>query len=320
MALRSSAAAVVATARRLGGSAPARLAGRLFALGLVAYLAVRLWHLWRSDSIDLRRLESTSFVLAVLVSVAAVASYGLVWPYLLRRLGSPASPSWIGLFFSSQLGKYVPGSVWQYAGRVGLARGRGVPGGAAFASVVTEVTFSAVAAALVALLALGGAGGEVAWAAASIAALALVATGRRPVISLLQRVLPTTAREHVSAAVSVGPSAMALYIAVWAVYGMAFWLTAHAYVGAPPSQAPLYVGVFALGWLVGLVAVFAPGGVGVREAVIVGLLSGRIGPANAIILAALSRIVLTGVDLLAGAFALSLPLLLRRAQIRGAQT
>jgi len=49
----------------------------------------------------------------------------------------------------------------------------------------------------------------------------------------------------------------------------------------------------------------------VREAVLVALLSGRLGEAHAIALAAASRIVLSAIDLGGGAAALALPLLHR---------
>ena len=45
------------------------------------------------------------------------------------------------------------------------------------------------------------------------------------------------------------------------------------------------------------VAIYAPGGIGVREAVLVGLLRGKIGSGDALLIAAASRAVLTLVDL-----------------------
>ena len=51
------------------------------------------------------------FVAAVVASVVAVSAYGIVWLYLLRRLGTPAPLSWITIFFKSQLASYLPGGV-----------------------------------------------------------------------------------------------------------------------------------------------------------------------------------------------------------------
>ena len=48
--------------------------------------------------------------------------------------------------------------------------------------------------------------------------------------------------------------------------------------------------------LAGLLAVYAPGGLGVREAVLVALLAHRIGAANALVVAAASRLMFIVVD------------------------
>jgi glycosyltransferase 2 family protein len=301
-----------------------RVGGRLLAAGLVIGIGLRLWQLWRRQPVDLGKLDAGVFVVAVLASATAVAAYGLVWPYILRRLGTDAPFSWVALFFKSQLGKYLPGSVWQYAGRVALTRGRGVPTQRVLVSVIAEVTFSAIAAGLVGLLVLGSATGGIACGGIVALGLVVLASRRRlsAVSGRLAAQLPSRThldRESLVAAIRAAPQVAGLYVLVWVIYGLAFWLTGRALFDVPASQLPRYVGVFALGWLVGLVAVFAPGGIGVREAVIVALLRSRLGEANAIVLAAASRIVLTGVDLSAGAASLSVPAFLRRQGASPAQ-
>lgn len=278
-----------------------RLLGRLVALALVVLLVLRLWQLWRREPVDFGRVDGAVFAAAVVASFAAVSAYGLVWPYLLRRLGTPAPFSWIGLFFKSQLGKYLPGSVWQYAGRVGLAHSRGVPVQRGFVSIAAEIAYSAVAAAAASSLVLGS----------------LPAVGALAGLGLLLVVALTFprrlgARQNVDAALRAGPVAVILYLVVWGLYGVAFWATGRALFAVPASELARYVGVFALAWLVGLVAVFAPGGIGVREAVIAALLTGRLGQADAIVLAGTSRIVLTVVDLVAAALSIGVPALRRR--------
>jgi uncharacterized membrane protein YbhN (UPF0104 family) len=289
----------------------ARLLGRLLAVTLVVLLALRLWQLWRREPVDFGQLDVGIFVAAVVASVAAVSAYGLVWLYLLRRLGTPAPLSWITLFFKSQLAKYLPGSVWQYAGRVGLARSRGVPIQPALLSVVAEIGYSAIAAAATASLILG-------WAAAAgvllgLAGLLALARAFRGHVAAL--VVPAPAdreggrldRRSVLATLSAAPATVVLYLVVWGLYGLAFWATGRALFAIPASELPRYIGMFALAWLAGLVAFFAPGGIGVREAVIAALLAAPLGQANALVLAATSRIVLSTIDLVAGATSFGVP-------------
>ena len=286
-----------------------RVLGRLLVAALVVLLALRLWQLWRRDPVDLGRLDGGVFAAAVVASAAAVSAYGFVWPYLLRRLGTPAPFSWITLFFKSQLGKYLPGSVWQYAGRLGLARNRGVPIQRALVSVAAEIAYSAVAAAAASSLIIGwGAAAGVFLGLCALLVLAVAVRGRLADLVRTGRL----DRRSVLAALRAGPAAIVLYLFVWAIYGIAFWTTARALFAVPASDLPRYIGVFALAWLAGLVAFFAPGGIGVREAVIAALLTGRLGQADAIVLAATSRIVLSAIDLAAGAASFGVPALRRR--------
>jgi hypothetical protein len=278
---------------KVRANAGVRILGRVSAAALVCLLALRLWQLWRRHPVDLGHLDGAIFAAAVGVSVVAVSAYGLVWPYLLRRLGTPAPFSWVTLFFKSQLGKYIPGSVWQYAGRVGLARSRGVPVQRAVVSIAAEVACSAIAAAT----------------ASSLVLNSIVAAG---VFAGLTGLLALTfAVRDKLAVLAAAPGAVILYLLVWCIYGVAFWMTGRALFAIPVADLPHYIGVFAIAWLAGLVAVFAPGGIGVREAVIVALLSGRLHQADAIVLAATSRIVLTGSDLILGAASFGVPALRR---------
>jgi len=87
-----------------------------------------------------------------------------------------------------------------------------------------------------------------------------------------------------------------LYLGAWPFTGISFWLVGRALLGAPARDIPVYVGAFAAAWTVGVIAVYAPGGLGVREAVLVAILRDRIGSADALVLAAASRGVLVVAD------------------------
>jgi uncharacterized membrane protein YbhN (UPF0104 family) len=92
--------------------------------------------------------------------------------------------------------------------------------------------------------------------------------------------------------------------------GISFWLIGRALFAAPLRDLAIYIGAFAAAWAVGVIAIYAPGGLGVREAVLVAILRGKVGSADALVLAAASRVVLALVDVvLAGSGAL----LLRRS-------
>src|SRR5213080_3876772 len=85
----------------------------------------------------------------------------------------------------------------------------------------------------------------------------------------------------------------------WVTYGVAFWLLARG-LGLPGAlPVARAAGVFALGHILGLLALFAPGGVGVREVVLIGLLTPALGGGGAVALSVASRILLTVTEVVA---------------------
>jgi uncharacterized membrane protein YbhN (UPF0104 family) len=89
----------------------------------------------------------------------------------------------------------------------------------------------------------------------------------------------------------------------WIFYGLQIWLLATR-LGAPRGTgALLAIGGFALAWSAGFLAVFAPAGAGVREVVLVALLSPVLGVGAATAVALVSRVLTTAGDLLAAGLA-----------------
>src|SRR2546422_445001 len=107
---------------------------------------------------------------------------------------------------------------------------------------------------------------------------------------------------------------------VWSVAGLVV-LAQRAGVQVAPAAASAFVsqalavgtgaavvatGVFALGYILGWLALFAPGGVGVRELVFVGLLTPWLGSGGALVVSLASRVLLTAME--ATAALVTLPL------------
>ncbi len=264
-----------------------RIAAQLLLLAGLVFVLLRLRSIWRTSHMSLDRISWLSLACAVVLAAVAVVGAALVWLEILRRLGEIPKRRWAGIYLQAQLGKYIPGSLWQYAGRVVTARGQAIPVRTTTASTGVELGGAILAAAVLASLA-----GSV-WLSTAAAVSAAA------VISLSLRMTPANrARTPIVRATAIATS---LYFPVWVVMGLSFWFTAHALFDVPYSDVVYYTGAFSIAWLVGLVAFFAPGGIGVREAVLTGLLHARIGTADAVLVAATSRIVLTVVDIGAAA-------------------
>jgi glycosyltransferase 2 family protein len=292
--------------------AVARGLGWLLAIGLIAALALRLAALWNDARIDPGQADLSVLALAFAASALSLATPGFVWVRILRGLGVGAPWSWANLYFRAQLGKYLPGGVWQYAGRAALARVRGVPLWPASLSLLIELAAGTAAAAAVGVAALYPE--TAAPLAATAVAVALVwtrkretsvAVARRVERSIFRRQGPSESDLAATAAITF--RAWLSFVPLWILHGIGFWLLARALFSVSVDQLPFFVGSFAIAWLAGLAAVFAPGGIGVREAVVAALLTPRIGAAEALTLALASRTMLLTIDVLLGGAALLVP-------------
>jgi uncharacterized membrane protein YbhN (UPF0104 family) len=256
-----------------------RVLAQVLLVAAVVFVVLRVRSLWHGSHVELANVDWAALAGSFVLAMLGTAAGALIWLVILDGLGVKPRLRWAGLFFQAQLGKYIPGSIWQYAGRAAVARSNGIPVGPVGVSLAVEFAAAAIAAGSMAAFLVGW------WGALILAAVAvlLAASGR-----------PT--RSRLPAHVTI--RATLLYLPVWLLLGASFWLCARGLVAAPAGDLALYMGTFAVAWLAGLLAIYAPGGLGVREAVLVALLHGRIGAADALVVAAASRLILILVDVL----------------------
>ncbi|HEX4627381.1 MAG TPA: lysylphosphatidylglycerol synthase domain-containing protein [Gemmatimonadales bacterium] len=191
------------------------------------------------------------------------------------------------------LGRYIPGKVWSVAGLIVLAQRAGVQTWAAGASAFAiQAIGVGTAVAVVAAATPGAASPWRLGGAAFAAALTIGGFAWNRGARWLARAAGLADQFRPLPLAAVAESA-ALTLASWVGYGVAFWLLALG-LGLPGTlSVTTATGVFALGYIVGLLALFAPGGVGVREVVFIGLLAPALGSGGAVALSVGSRAVLT---------------------------
>ena len=259
-----------------------RVLAQVLLVAAAVFVVLRVRSLWHGGHVGLADVDWFALAGSFVLAAVGTAAGALIWLVILDGLGVKPRLRWAGLFFQAQLGKYIPGSIWQYAGRAAVARTNGIPVGPVGVSLAVEFAAAAVAAGSMAAFLLGW------WGALILAAVAvLLAAGGR------------TTRTRLPAYVTI--RATLLYLPAWLLLGASFWLCARGLVAVPASDLALYMGTFAVAWLAGLLAIYAPGGLGVREAVLVALLHGRIGAADALVVAAASRLMLVLADVLLAA-------------------
>ncbi len=250
------------------------------------------------------RLGSGPVLLAGVFVLAGTVCMMLSWRALLADLGSalPAGPA-ARIFFLSQLGKYLPSSVWPVVAQIELGRDHQVPARrsatAAILVLAVSMAVSLVVAALTLPFATPGALRRYGWAFAVVPVLAVL-LHPRVLTPLLARVFRLARRQPPEESLTLGGVARAagFAAAAWTGYGLQVVVLVRAVGGTGPAASVGAVGAFALAWTVGFLVVVAPAGAGVREAVLVLALSPALPAASALLVALASRLLLTVADLL----------------------
>jgi glycosyltransferase 2 family protein len=216
------------------------------------------------------------------------------------------------VWFVSNLGKYVPGKVWQIGAMGIMAQRRGVTAAAAVGSAIM-LTLVNIAVGFAVVFATGARVLEAVGASRRTTALGALAS-----VAVIVALLATPAvLPHLSGTIRrfsgrdvALPSfpARAVWLAIvgnaaaWLLYGVAFQLLAGGVLGRPTGDWVGYTAVYTGSYLVGYLVLFAPGGLVFREAAMVAGLT-RLGlttAPEAALLAVASRLWLTVLEIAPG--------------------
>jgi uncharacterized membrane protein YbhN (UPF0104 family) len=241
-------------------------------------------------------------VIAALSALLAVFCSAFSWREAYAGLGMSLRVSVsLRVFFVSQIGKYIPGSVWPVLSQMEMARDRGYSraraGAASVLSMLVGVVTSGSVACVVMLTRAPSALTDYWFVLLVVPAGIFVLTppGLRMVIQPIGRVL------HKEFDVSTIRGMRILYSCLWALvmwglYGIHTWIILRDLGAAAAVSLSAAVGAFAFAWVIGFLVVLAPAGVGVREAVMVLALGGAVSTATAFAFAIVSRVILTLID------------------------
>jgi len=295
----------------------ARLAVLLVVLAFCGYgLAIE----WSGVQVVIDRLHWYAFAGSVAAGMAGTWAMMMAWRALLADLGSPLPVlATTRISFVSQLGKYVPGAVWSFAGHVELGYDKGVPRLRGAASVVmalgVAVAVGLVIAAAGLPLASASAARHYLWLLATIPAL--VACLCPPVLGwLTDRLLGLMRMERLARrptwrglAVAVGWSVLG-----WLLQGLGVWVLLASVSGRGLHVLLLAVAGYALAFSASLLLVVFPGGIGPREVILIATLAPVLDRPAALALALVVRVATTLSDLAWGGIGL---LIGRRALAAG---
>lgn len=282
----------------------------VFAAAVVWFAGARMTRYW-DDIVAQPLVVHVAWGPILLSAFVVFASYATLietWRRVLHAWGGVLN--WMStahIWFVSSLGRYIPGKVWQIGAMGALAQRAGVsPLAATGSSIVVNlvnllaggaVVLAAGAdvlqvpgAVMIAAIVLGIALLTLPLTIPGAVRLAATFTGR----SLSVPVIPFTSLAVAFAGCTIG----------WLLYGGAFYLLERGLLGgaAPTGGITASIAVYTASYLAGYIAFFAPGGIVVREGMMIETMT-RLGLADvphATLVAVVSRLWITILELTPG--------------------
>lgn len=200
----------------------------------------------------------------------------------------------------TQLAKYIPGSIWQFVGRISILHEKGIKSQSIRDSLIAEHFWVVGSAVLLSCLLvftsiqeffrsrLSGVSVESLqpWfyilVFCSIAAVLAAFFFNKRLLKWTLRFLPP-------------PRLIALLMLTWTFFGASLWVTLAPFATQNPAL-PFITGVYCFSFLSGFLVPFSPAGLGIREAVLTFCLTSFIHSETALLLAAINRIIYFSVE------------------------
>ncbi len=231
---------------------------------------------WQSVSWAYLVLSFASFLICLFVMA-------LLWYGILRTMGGRlpllAALRFYGL---TLLPRYVPGSVWGYAGRTLMCEREGVERKVAAGSAVVEVGLIVASAFIVVLLEFLDPG----WILLVLLPAVIMILGFL-FSCLLDRPQKASRFRRAATWYAWGLA----YLGFWLMYGASNWLVASSVAPEVDIGHGLAITVRSTAaWLAGFLAIIVPGGLGVREGVFALTLTPIVGPAGGVFIPLLARL------------------------------
>lgn len=285
---------------------PRRLLKISLTLLAITPFAFFLYKEWPSFQSALQAADWPTYFGAQILLIPIMFLMGVMPWISLRFLGESFS-LWkaTGIYFFTQLFKYLPGGFWAFPGRMAVYRIQGVGQTQSVVSVFREVIALFLGAAVIGLIGLlqglsilGSL--QAALGIGIVVIMAALALTQLPWFWKLLSSMRWLRTSSISAYTSLDrkfinlrwlPRALLVSVLFWLLFGLPFRQLAAAI--NPEGQTLSWIeasSIFALAWCAGFVVVVVPAGIGVREGVLTLLLTSFMPAGAALSLALLARL------------------------------
>ena len=268
---------------------------KLILTGVVLYYVGRqVWVNWDQVKQFDWQIDFVFLFLSLVCAMVALVVFAAAWVKIVSGFGHRLSiADGFRILNLSNLGRYIPGKIWQVFGMLYLAKQKDVPEERAAASFVIYQLFTIPASLLVWVIAaqfessllidkfkIMGPNSAYAVGLVGLSGCALLVFYPKPFLNLANWLLRKLGRPEATFTLdkSVALQAFVGYFLGWTLFGLAFWLFLVSVLGSGAPSPLVAVGLYNVAYQLGYLALFAPGGLGPREVVIGVLLQPFVGP------------------------------------------
>jgi len=268
---------------------------KLVLTGVVAYYVARqVWTNWDQVRGFDWRFDVTYLALSLVCAMVGLVVFSAAWVKIISAFGHKLSqPAGFRILNLSNLGRYIPGKIWQVFGMLYYARQKNIAEEEAVASFVIAELFTIPASLLVWVIAaqfepallidkfkIMGPGSAFTAGFLGLLGCILLVFYPRPFLRLANAVLKKLGRPMTTFVLdkSVALQAFVGYFSGWLLFGLAFWLFLVSVLADRAPSVVVCIGLYNIAYQVGYLAIFAPSGLGPRELVMGLLLQPFVGP------------------------------------------
>jgi len=286
-----------------------RVAKIVLSVAAMIFVSVALRNQWRGVRDALVGMNAAVLLVSTVAAASAIACSGEQQRRLLSSWAAEVPRAvFHRVFYAAQLGKYLPGSAWAYVAQMELSKERGIGRAAstfaiALGALMTVLTAGAMSGLLLTTQPFTGVPEWARVLAFAVCVLVLVVILARPLVvdRFARWGMGKVHREVPSAAPTAGHLRWAIgwSLVAWLGYGFHLWLLMVDAGGPALGGWTVALGGFATAWVCGFLVFFLPAGIGVREAVLVAVLTGAgLDAATALAVSLVSRFLIVLAEVL----------------------
>jgi uncharacterized membrane protein YbhN (UPF0104 family) len=278
------------------------------AFAIFVFLGKMVWDNWNQVKDVPFTLRPFPFILSTFVFAFSYFIQGWAWYLLTLKLGIalPIRETFESWFYS-QWGKYLPGKVWLLLSRFYFYESKGKAREGISVALYLEMTAVIVAAGFIFLASLilfkemgpFYSGGQFWGLALAFILLAFIFLHPKVLQGILNRILVHFKKEPVLLSISYADIVWILFVCIvaWMIGGIGFYLFVDSVYSVSSNYILFLTGALAISSTLGLIAIFAPSGLGVREGVLVYLLSFMMATPVAVVISILTRLWMTLIEI-----------------------